>query len=109
MEDNSKNGATQELHDTKLEVSAERGAQEGREWLLSFGENREVRWFLDARDFMATSKDAWQLRWDDLVWRNEPEVLDEFHPIIVDEELDAATFWENFAEGVFAANCEVSA
>ena len=103
-ESKEKNTAAQRLHDGKLKESAERGEEEGRGWMLRSGEPPEVQWFRDARDLMADSSDAWQLRWDDLVWRNAPEVAAEFTRVIEMEDLDAATFW-----GVWTIHSELTA
>jgi len=109
MNESKEKITAQRLHDGKLKESAERGEEEGRERLLCSGEPPEGQWFRDARDLMADSSDAWQLRWDDLVGRNAREVAEEFTRAIEEEGLDAARFWENFAEGVWAAQSEVTA
>jgi len=104
MNDKKRSIAAQRLRESKLKDSAERGEEEGRERLLCSGEPPEGQWFRDARDLMADSSDAWQLRWDDLVWRNAPEVAAEFTRVIEMEDLDAATFW-----GVWTIHSELTA
>ncbi len=82
MNESKERIAAQRLHDGKQKESAERVEQKGREWMLRPEAPPEGQWFLEARDLMADSTDAWQLRWD--------EVAEEFTKIVEIEDFDAA-------------------
>ena len=109
MRDSTMNGTDQRHTDAKAKETAQRGQDLGKEWILRSAEPAEAGWFLEARDFKANSTDAWQVDWECMVWCNAVEVAEEFTKIIQKEGLDADTFWEHFAEGVWVSHGEVEA